>query len=46
MLIVHLYGMIFFGSAYSVVETVREHIAYLSSEGQPPLRGLLLDFDG
>ena len=43
-LIVHLHGMIFFGSANSVVEEVRAHILTLSELGLP-LRFLLLDFD-
>ena len=43
-LIIHLHGMIFFGSANSVVEEVKAHLATLA-ELQLPLRFLLLDFD-
>jgi anti-anti-sigma regulatory factor len=43
-LIMHLHGMIFFGSANSVVEEVKGHLATLA-ELQLPLRFLLLDFD-
>jgi len=43
-LIVHLHGMIFFGSANSVVEEVRAHLDTLR-ELNLPLRFLLLDFD-
>jgi len=43
-LIVHLHGMIFFGSANSVVDEVRTHITTLD-ELELPLRFLLLDFD-
>ena len=43
-LIIHLHGMIFFGSANSVVEEVKNHLATLA-ELQLPLRFLLLDFD-
>ena len=42
-LIIHLHGMIFFGSANSVVDEVRSHLATLA-ELQLPLRFLLLDF--
>jgi len=43
-LVVHLHGMIFFGSANSVVEEVRAHLTTLE-ELNLPLRFLLLDFD-
>ena len=43
--IVHLHGMIFFGSANSVVEAVRDHARHLATAGLPRLRSLLLDFD-
>ena len=43
-LIIHLHGMIFFGSANSVAEEVKAHLATLA-ELQLPLRFLLLDFD-
>ena len=43
-LIIHLHGMIFFGSANSVLEEVKAHLATLA-ELQLPLRFLLLDFD-
>ena len=43
-LIVHLHGMIFFGSANSVLEEIKTHLMTLS-ELQLPLKFLLLDFD-
>eukprot|EP00966_Prymnesium_polylepis_P279006 6445646-Prymnesium_polylepis.1 len=43
-LVIHLHGMLFFGSAYSVVEEVRSHLAALEQLGQE-LRCLVLDFD-
>ena len=43
-LIVHLHGMIFFGSASSVLEEIKAHVVTLA-ELQLPLQVLLLDFD-
>jgi hypothetical protein len=43
-LIVHLHGMIFFGSASSVLEEIKAHVLTLA-ELQLPLQVLLLDFD-
>ena len=43
-LVIHLHGMIFFGSAYSVVDEVRRHVAALATLGQR-LRCIVLDFD-
>ena len=43
-LVIHLHGMIFFGSANSVVEEIKAHLATLA-ELSLPLRFVLLDFD-